>query len=321
MTGAGRRPTAVDIVIVNWNTGDYLRECLHSIARTDRSELSVGLVVVVDNASSDDSARALDVPGLRLRVIRNGRNRGFAAACNQGALLCDADYLLFLNPDTRLYPDTLRAAGAFLRTEAARRVGICGARIVDAEGRTAISCSRFPTLRVVLGGMTGLYRGFPGLFPPHHLRADDIPSDRSVDQVIGAFYLVRRPLFVELGGFDERYFLYFEEVDFALRASRFGWASYFLADARVYHAEHVSSDKTGGRGLGHLLCSRTLYAFRYWPRRDARVLVALTLLVELPGRLARGGLRRSRSEIKDTAVAYREFVRWLLRSNRRMLTV
>ncbi|MEU6354142.1 glycosyltransferase family 2 protein [Streptomyces sp. NPDC047072] len=325
MNGTDQPPLVADVVIVNWNTGDYLRDCLRSIARADRSVLAVGVVVVVDNASVDGSADGLDIPGLRLRLIRNDLNRGFAAACNQGAALCDADYLLFLNPDTRVYPDALRAVGDFLRTETARRVGICGARIVDEQGRTAVSCSRFPTLRVVVATMTGFGRLSPGLFPSHHLRSEEIASSRPVDQVIGAFYLVRRPLFVELEGFDDRFFLYFEEVDFALRASRNGWASYFLGDALVYHAEHVSSDKARGRGLRHLLCSRTLYAFLHWPHRDARLLIALTLLLELPGRIVRAGIRGSGSEIRDTAVAYGGYVRWLLqertRRDYRMLTM
>lgn len=311
MTGARTAPVA-DIVIVNWNTGRYLQECLHSIARADRSALVVHSVVVVDNASSDRSACDLDLSGPRLKVITNARNRGFAAACNQGAALCGSEYLLFLNPDTRLLPDTLRIVGEFLRTQSAERVGICGVRIVDEQGRPRISASRFPSLRAYVGMMTGLDRLLPALFPPRHLTPEETLQSGPVDQVIGAFYLMRRSLFEALEGFDERYFLYFEEVDLALRASRQGRPSYFLRAARVYHAENVSTDQIRGTRLSHSLRSRTLFAFQHWPRLRACLLLALSLTVEPAARLLRAALRGSGRELRDTAVGYVGFLRWLL---------
>ncbi|MGH3948326.1 MAG: sugar transferase [Pseudonocardiaceae bacterium] len=301
-----------DIVIVNWNTGNLLRECLRSIAVTDQSALAVGEVVVVDNASADGSASGLDVPGMRLRVVHNIGNRGFAAACNQGATHCSSGYLLFLNPDTRLFPDTLRAAGEFLRTAEAVGVGICGARMIDEHGEPGISCSRLPTLRVYFGKMTGLDHLLPAIFPPHHLPPEQCTPGQ-VDQVIGAFYLVRRALFTDLGGFDERYFLYFEEVDFAVRASRIGWGSYLLDGARVVHVGNVSTDQVRAERLGYSLCSRSLFARRHWPRRRATALVALSLSVEPVARLARAASHRSRAEFIDTLAGYRIFLRWLTR--------
>jgi GT2 family glycosyltransferase len=314
MALAQQAPLTADVVIVNWNTGPCLRECLSSLARSDQSLLAVAHVVVIDNASKDHSASGLDIPGLRLTVLRNANNRGFAAACNQGAALCRSEHVIFLNPDTQLFADTLRTVGRFLRTRAADGVGICGARMVDQAGQPRNSGSRFPTLRILLGEMTGLSRLLPGLLPPHHLRPADTAKSGPVDQVIGAFFLVRRPLFVELGGFDERYFLYFEEVDFALRARQRGQASYLLSPARVYHAEHGSSDTLRGERLRHLLCSRSMYTFRHWPRREARLLLALTLSIELAARLTRAVLRGSRSELRDTVVGYRGFLGWLRRS-------
>ncbi|MGI5193022.1 glycosyltransferase family 2 protein [Streptomyces sp. CA-288835] len=306
------RSKLVDVVIVNWNTGVYLRDCLRSIAEADCTVLPVGNVVVVDNASSDDSASDLETPGLRVHVVRNAVNRGFAVACNQGARLCESDYLLFLNPDTRLFPDSLRSVGEFLRTETSRGVGICGARMVDERGRPQISCSRFPTLRLFLGQMTGLDRVLPALFHPPHLRPEELSRSGPVDQVIGAFNLMRRSLFRDLGGFDERYFLYFEDVDLALRAHRQGWPSYFLSDVRVFHAGNVSSSQVKGQRLHHWLCSRCEFAFRHMPRWEARLIVVLSLSAELAARLTWAALRRSRSDFKDTAAGYKQFLQWLV---------
>lgn len=316
MSKAPECPLAVDVVIVNWNTGRHLRDCLRSIARADQSVLRVGDVVVVDNASSDGSDRGLHVPGLPLEVVRNTHNRGFASACNQGAALCDADFLLFLNPDTELYPDTLRVTGEFLRTPGAARFGIFGARMVDEHGRPRISCSRFPSPRVYVGGMTGLDRLMPALFPPHHLRPEEMPHSGPVDQVIGAFFLVRRSLFTELEGFDERYFLYLEEVDFALRARRLNRPSFHIREARVHHAGQVSSVQLGPWRHYLLLCSRTRYMFRHWTKPRAWLLTGLSLTVEPFARLVGAALRGQPAEPRATLAVYWEFLRWLCSGHR-----
>jgi N-acetylglucosaminyl-diphospho-decaprenol L-rhamnosyltransferase len=305
---------SVHIVIVNWNTGPYLRECLESIVLADRPDVSIARVTVVDNASSDDSASGLEDLLLPLELIRNRRNVGFAAACNQGAAGSTADYLLFLNPDTRLFEDTLAAVTRFMDGERSRGIGICGAQVLDGGGAPTISCSRFPTLRVLFGKMTGLHRVLPQVFPAHHLAPAEIEESRRVDQVIGAFFLVRRELFTRLGGFDARYFIYFEDVDFALRAHREGALTYFLREATVLHLENVSSNQVHDVRLHHSLRSRWLYAREHWPRRQAHVLVFLTLTVELIGRFATAALRRSPSDMSATARAYRRFAADLLRA-------
>jgi hypothetical protein len=307
-----QRPETVDIVIVNWNTGPYLADCLRSIAGAEKTVLDVGDVVVVDNASSDGSAGLPDIPGIRPKVVRNSSNRGFAVACNQGAGLGCSEYLLFLNPDTRLFPDALLNAGRFLRTEAAKGVGICGARMVGEGGRPAISCSRFPTQGTLFGQMTGLDRVLPSLFRRHHLRPEETPESAVVDQVIGAFVLMRRSLFTELGGFDERYFLYFEDVDLAFRARRRGWPSYFLSNVRVRHAENVSSGQVKARRLEYWLCSRCLFVFSHLPRRQARLLLVLSLSVEPAVRFAWAALGRGSTGFRDTIEGYRGFLRWLI---------
>ena len=295
---------SIHIVIVNWNTGDYLRDCLESIAAAERGDVRLARVTVIDNASTDGSAVDLDDVALPLEVVRNRSNTGFAAACNQGAAASEADYLLFLNPDTRLFPDTLGVVTDFMDGEQATHVGICGAQVLDPDGGPAISCGRFPTLRVLFGKMTGLDHVLPRLFPRHHLTPGETSHSGPVDQVIGAFFLVRRDLFARLGGFDTRYFIYYEEVDFSLRARRSGFGSYFLKEARVLHAATVSSGQVQDLRLYHSLRSRLLYARAHWRRWQANSLAILTLGVELPARLTRALLRRRRTELSATVSAY-----------------
>jgi len=303
---------SVQIVIVNWNTGDRLRACLASIAATSADSASVERVTVVDNASTDGSAGRLEDLALPLDVIRNTGNAGFAAACNQGAAGSTADYLLFLNPDTRLLPDTLGLVTAFMESARASDIGICGVQILESDGSPGLACARFPTLRVLVGKMAGLDRLLPSVFPSHHLSSTELRQSRLVDQVIGAFYFVRRELFTELGGFDERYFIYFEEVDFALRAREKGYGTYFLRDAAAYHVGNVSTDQVPDIRLYHSVRSRFLFAYEHWPRLHANLLVALTLTVELFARLARAASRRSGSEARATLSAYRMLLRDLV---------
>ncbi|MER6244623.1 glycosyltransferase family 2 protein [Streptomyces griseorubiginosus] len=321
MTGADRPVPTADIVIVNWNTGRCLADCLRSIAATDTSLLRVTRIVVVDNASTDDSLHHLatgdTVAGVPLDLVRNARNRGFAAACNQGAGRGSGDFVLFLNPDAQLYPDTLRAVGRFLGTPDADGFGIFGALMVDELGRPRISCSRFPSLRIWVGKMTGLDRLAPALFPPHHLGPRELTRSGPVDQVIGAFFLVRRPLYTELNGFDERYFLYLEDVDLALRAREAGWPSYYLQQARVHHAENVSSSQLGPWRHYLMLCSRTTYAYLHWPRSRARLLTALTLSLEPAARLTAAAAHGRWAELRTTAAVYRRYLHWLRTGRRR----
>ncbi|MFF3615431.1 glycosyltransferase family 2 protein [Streptomyces sp. NPDC002580] len=312
-----RTVPAVDIVIVNWNAGRHLRACLRSIVRADRSALRVARVVVVDNASTDGSLQGLATPGVPLEVVRNSRNVGFASACNQGAALCDSGFVLFLNPDTELYADALRVLGEFLRTPAAEGYGIFGALMVDEDGRPRISCSRFPSLRIYIGKTTGLDRLAPTLFPSHHLAPGELPHSGPVDQVIGACFLVRRTLFDDLHGFDERYFLYLEEVDFALRARRAGRPSCHVHQARVYHAEEVSSSQLGVWRHYLMLCSRTRYAFLHWTRAEAWLLTVLSLSLEPVARLAAAVLRGQRPDIRATLAVHWRYLRWLGGGGRR----
>jgi GT2 family glycosyltransferase len=124
-------------------------------------------VVVVDNASIDGSAEDLVSSGPSLGQISNGTNRGFAAACNQGAAKGTAPYILFLNPDTELSSTALSTALRFMEGDEARDVAICGLRLVDGDGNTLPSCARFPTAWHMIGRSFGIDRLAPRLVPPH----------------------------------------------------------------------------------------------------------------------------------------------------------
>jgi GT2 family glycosyltransferase len=309
---------SVDIVIVNWNTGCQLRACLESIGDSDFSGLTINRVVVIDNASTDGSADNLKPEKLPLEVEHNTKNRGFAAGCNQGAAQTSADYLLFLNPDTKLYRDSLTHPIANLEDPKFADAGICGIRLIGPDGVSAVSCARFPTLGTFFGEAAGLSRVWPHVFRPHLMSADECRTSRDVDQVIGAFFLVRRSLFDRLGGFDERFFVYFEEVDFSLRARLLGYRSVYLADVSAFHQGGVSSGQVKSLRLFYSLRSRLLYGFKHYGWVKAVLLVALTVGVEFISRLVLAVARRSVGDVREVVLGYATLIGYF---GRRALSV
>ena len=266
-----------DIIIVNWNSGPQLHSCINSIVEFGLP--LVNQIIVVDNGSTDGSE--IDVENLpKVTLIRAGYNRGFAAACNQGADLASADYLLFLNPDTRLFENSLSIPLDFMNDEDNTKAGICGIQLVDESGEVSHSCARFPSLSIFLAQALGLNR-LPKL---RHLTQAIVEwshdSTRNVEQVMGSFFLMRRSVFEILGGFDERFFVYFEEVDLSLRACQAGWRSVYLANAQAFHAGGGTSRQVKAHRLFYSLRSRLLYGFKRFSLIKAWFLLLVTLGLE-----------------------------------------
>lgn len=273
------KPVDLDVVIVNWNAGTQLRECLQSLEHADGPRCRLQRVVVVDNASTDDSLNDLPA-GLPLVVIRNATNRGFGAACNQGAQGSRADLLLFLNPDARLDGDALAVAATFMARPDASDVGVCGVQLVDESGKVARSCARMPRSRQMLSHAVGIDRIAPAL--GFAMLDWDHTESRDVDHVIGAFYLIRRRLFEELAGFDERFFVYLEDLDLSARVRAAGYRVRYLADVRAFHKGGGTSEQVRAARLFYSLQSRLLFVWKHQGTGSALAASVSTLLVE-PG--------------------------------------
>jgi N-acetylglucosaminyl-diphospho-decaprenol L-rhamnosyltransferase len=230
------------IVIVNWNTGDFLRDCLRSV---DASEGELAFeVVVVDNCSHDNSATMVRQEFPHVHLIENDTNCGYAPANNMGLRRLEARYYLLLNPDTVLPPNALRDMVAFMEDHP--EAGMAGPKLVMADGKLDLACRRgFPTPENSFYKLFGLSKLFPKSrrFGQYNLTYLDPDEMAEVDCVVGAFLMVSREVVEQVGLLDEQYFMYAEDLDWALRAKQAGWKVYYCPHVTVLHYKRRASEQ------------------------------------------------------------------------------
>lgn len=251
----------IDVVIINWNSGDYLQKCIQSIFSTDNRNF-VTKVFIIDNNSSDLSLQKIRLND-KTEIVRNKENRGFAKACNQGFKLCSAPYILLLNPDTQLLDTTLEDCIAFMikKTD----IDILGCQLLNDDGNVGYSCSRFPSATGIFFDATGLSKMAPSIFKPGIIMTDwDHKESRLVDQVMGAFMFFRKSIFEKVGYFDEQFFVYYEEVDFSKRLAALGGKSFFDADIKAIHSGEGTTSSVKAFRLFLNLRSRLQYAKKHF---------------------------------------------------------
>ncbi len=227
----------VSIVIVNYNSGEFLEQCLGSLQRrSGKYEITV-----VDNGSTDLSVEFLKQPRAdEVLLHQNQKNLGFSRAANQGASLTNGKYVLFLNPDCLVLPGTIQALAQFLETNS--ECGLCGGLVLDFFGREQAGCRRHdPTPGSIIGkGLTSLFPNL--LFPTFDLTFQPLPQNPvPVDAVSGSFMMVRRDVHKSVKGFDEAFFLHFEDLDYCRRVRESGFKVFFLPDAPVFHYQGASA--------------------------------------------------------------------------------
>jgi N-acetylglucosaminyl-diphospho-decaprenol L-rhamnosyltransferase len=253
---------SVDAVIVSYRSAATLRGCVEPLTRIPHVR-----VTVVDNASPDESVDTIaDLP---VEVVRSARNGGFSYGCNLGAARGTAPFLLFLNPDARIDPDALESLVAVFQHDPA--TALVGPRLLDEDGKLAWSQRRFPRHRSTFGLALFAHRLWPRAAWSDELIRDAAAYDRpgTPEWVSGACMLVRRTTFEQLGGFDERFFLYCEDTDLCRRVWDAGQSVRFEPSARVWHVGGASS--AVGETQPIAATSRVLYARKHMGRSGARV--------------------------------------------------
>jgi len=230
----------ISIILVTYNSTGVLAPCLRSLAGSGAE------IIVVDNASSDDSVKIAEACGAR--VIANSVNRGFAAAVNQGVALSSGQRVLLLNPDTVLL-EGLDALSACLAGDA--QAGAAAGVLVDAasgQPQQGFSVRRLPDFATLGCEVLGLNRIWPGNPVNRRYRCLDLDLNQrqQVAQPAGACLMVKREVWNELGGFDERFHpLWFEDVDFCLRLGQANWRIWLEPRCRLSHSGGHSIEKIG----------------------------------------------------------------------------
>jgi N-acetylglucosaminyl-diphospho-decaprenol L-rhamnosyltransferase len=306
---AGNTGKAIDvsIVVVNYNTAELLEQMFAAL-QTAGGHLNLQ-VIVVDNASCDNSVEILreGYPGVEL--IENPRNVGFGRANNQALSRARGRYVLLLNTDAVVASDTLQKTVEFM--DAHPRFGVLGVKLVGQDGALQPSCRYFPTpwnLFVVsnrLGGWIGR-RFFPGTRLVDDMSWDHA-SVRECDWVPGCYYLVRREVIERVGLFDQRYFLYYEEVDHCRAVQQAGWSVVYYPFTQVVHMGGESAKSEGlltqsGRQIPPLqIESQLLYFRKHYGAWGVLAAVLLAMLGDVI--TACGSLLRRRDDARSAAAA------------------
>lgn len=237
---------SLSLVIVTYNSGTVISSCLESFRECPEFE-----IVIVDNASTDNTVQLIESRFPAVILLKNSVNKGFASAANQGFGRTTAPWVMFLNPDTTIPADKICSLRMVLQEQ--NQWSIAGCRMVDQAGNRQRSCWKSPSLFLL----------FLESFLPYSLSLPlltQLPDrTREVNMVSGGCMIIRRKLFADLGGFDERFFMYYEDADLCLRARREKHKIWYLFDIPVFH--HVALSTEGDRGtfFQHIYTSKRAF--------------------------------------------------------------
>jgi len=270
----------LSIIIASFNNKDLLSGCLSSIYNAVEGHDYE--VIVVDNDSNDKSAEMVQKEYPQARLIRNRTNKGFSKACNQGILLSGGRNILFLNNDTEILGDSLKAMTEFLDQH--NGVGIIGAQMLSLEGKAYRSCFRFPNLLEQLFARK-IFNSKIMDSCPISLIYPDWNSGKTieVDWVSGAALMIKKEVIQQIGSFDEEFFFYFEDVDLCFRANQVGFKVCYLPQAKIIHGGQSSTRHDSGRFEIEWLKSR----LRYFKKHHSRLVVVFIKFLMATGSIVR----------------------------------
>ncbi len=293
--------TQLSVIIVNYNSTNDLLQCLSGIRSTEEGDEVQ--VVVVDNASADQSSLENELGSFSPVLLLNRENQGFARACNRGIRHCNAPFFLLLNPDVIVDHTAIRRTLDYLSSRP--QTAVVGCRVLNPDGSLQLACRRsIPTVRNSLYRFLGLSRLFPRSreFGAYNLTCLDEHETQPVEAVSGSFLMFRRELIETIGLLDEGFFLYGEDLDFCYRALQAGWLVEYYAEASVTHLKSRSSDQDTAVNTRHFYnAMKIFYAKHYAPTAhplQTRLVMAGIDLAHVARRVRQslGGSRRVASK-------------------------
>lgn len=265
----------LDIIIVNFNSSDYTIKCIHSIYAS-RMAFQIR-IIVVDNGSYDYPDRIKQTfPEIDLFI--NKKNHGFAKAVNFGISKSTSETTILLNPDTAIYDGFFDSAFRYM--DAHKDVAVIGPQVLDNDGAIQGSARRFPNVFTsIFGRRSPLTRIFPNnpITKREFVCFNGCDKPMDVDWVSGACMVVRKKAFEAIGGFDERFFMYWEDTDLCRRLRSKGWRIVYLPEAQIFHHAGISSDTEPILSIFHFHQSCFLLCYKH-VNRAKRLLLPLAFL-------------------------------------------
>lgn len=256
------KPIDISVVIVSWNVSDKLRENLLALNASVLNDFTME-TIVVDNDSADCSAEMVRDEFPETLLIDNPDNRGFATACNQGIARAQGRYILLLNPDNKVFSDTLRQMIEWM--DAHQQAKVAGCHLVDGVGETVMHVRRFPRLLDQLAIILKIPHLWPGVLDAYLRRDFDYTIEAQVDSVRGGFFMVRSEGEVDIPFYlDERYFIWFEEVDFCRKVVAAGGQVWYTPVARCVDHVGQSFNQVGLLKKQNYFRDSMIKYFRKW---------------------------------------------------------
>ncbi len=233
----------ISIIIVSWKVRELLKKNLEAIYKSS-GDVSFE-TIVVDNKSTDGTFEMISQEFPQVNLVLNNRNVGFAKANNQAIEMAQGKYILLLNPDMQIFPDTLQNMFDFMERRTDAGVGSC--KLVNEKGENIPHVRKFPKLLDQLAIVLKLPHVFPEVVDNYLMRDFDYDKEAEVDSVRGAFFMIRREVIDAIGRLDERYFVWFEEVDYCKRVINAGMKVVYTPSARCidYVGKSFSQVKKG----------------------------------------------------------------------------
>ena len=255
----------LSVIIVNYNVKNLLRDCLLSVQKAAHSMDTE--IIVVDNASSDGSVEMLKAEFKELKLIANTQNLGFSKANNQGIALAKGQYILLLNPDTIVYENTFEDCLKF--SKQTNNCGGIGVQMLDAKNKFLKESKRgFPTPWVSLCRLSFLNKLFPNyaLFNGYYLGHLSKDENHQVEVLAGAFIWLKKSIIDKVGGLDEAYFMYGEDIDFSYRIQQSGYQNYYLGKVLILHYKGESTDKYSFKYIERFYGAMKIFSKKYYPK-------------------------------------------------------
>lgn len=232
----------LSVIILNYNVRYFLELCVLSVQNAIQNLDAE--IIVIDNNSQDDSCEMMKKRFPNVKLIENKENSGFPKGNNIGVALAQGDYICILNPDTVVAEDTFTKVLAFAKEQ--KDLGIVGVKLIDGTGNFLPECKRgTPTPLVAFTKITGLYKIFPKTFGKYYAQHLSENETGKVEILVGAFMLMKRELYTEIGGFDENCFMYSDDIDLSYMALQKGKSNYYFHETSVVHYKGESTVKDG----------------------------------------------------------------------------